>query len=71
MILTEEMGVGIHQIVEGLKMELPSNVKNVHTEREDPSQFITHRAKDFVTSMKEIEHRFFRTFESGERFLGF
>ncbi|KAL4349907.1 hypothetical protein AHAS_Ahas10G0088900 [Arachis hypogaea] len=46
-------------------MELPSNVKNVHTEREDPSQFITHRAKDFVTSMKEIEHRFFRTFESG------
>ncbi|XP_020969472.1 uncharacterized protein LOC107621974 isoform X2 [Arachis ipaensis] len=53
------------RVVEGLKMELPSNVENVHTEREDPSQFITHRAKDFVTSMKEIEHRFFRAFESG------
>ncbi|QHO43046.1 hypothetical protein S83_016847 [Arachis hypogaea] len=46
-------------------MELPSNVENVHTEREDPSQFITHRAKDFVISTKEIEHRFFRAFESG------
>ncbi|KAL4374872.1 hypothetical protein AHAS_Ahas05G0225200 [Arachis hypogaea] len=53
------------RVVEGLKMELPSNVENVHTEREDPSQFITHRAKDFVISTKEIEHRFFRAFESG------
>ncbi|XLR31759.1 hypothetical protein HN51_051747, partial [Arachis hypogaea] len=46
-------------------MELPRNVENVHTEREDHSQFITHRAKDFVTSMKEIEDRFFCTYESG------
>jgi len=34
-------------------------------EREDPSEFITHRAKDFVSSMKDIEHKFFRASESG------
>ncbi|KAG5412504.1 hypothetical protein IGI04_000071 [Brassica rapa subsp. trilocularis] len=35
-------------------------------EREDPSEFITHRAKDFVSSMKDIEHKFFRASESGK-----
>ncbi|CAL1376710.1 unnamed protein product [Linum trigynum] len=35
-------------------------------EREDPSEFITHRAKDFLSSIKEIEHRFFRASESGK-----
>ncbi|KAL1190326.1 Protein ALTERED PHOSPHATE STARVATION RESPONSE 1 [Cardamine amara subsp. amara] len=34
-------------------------------EREDPSEFITHRAKDFVSSIKDIEHKFFRASESG------
>ncbi|XP_068641070.1 protein ALTERED PHOSPHATE STARVATION RESPONSE 1 [Aristolochia californica] len=34
-------------------------------EREDPSEFITHRAKDFLASVKDIEHRFFRASESG------
>ncbi|MED6124864.1 hypothetical protein PIB30_062991 [Stylosanthes scabra] len=55
------------RVAEELKVELPSNVENVHTELEDPSEFITHRAKDFVTSMKDIEHRFFRAFESGRQ----
>ncbi|XP_077224578.1 nitrate regulatory gene2 protein-like [Tasmannia lanceolata] len=40
--------------------------KEVHAEREDPSEFITHRAKDFLSSMKDIEHRFFRASESGK-----
>ncbi|KAE9602828.1 hypothetical protein Lalb_Chr12g0203711 [Lupinus albus] len=39
--------------------------KDVCTEREDPSEFITHRAKDFISSIKDIEHRFIRASESG------
>ncbi|KAL8229440.1 hypothetical protein R6Q57_014340 [Mikania cordata] len=35
-------------------------------EREDPSEFITHRAKDFLSSIKEIEIRFFQASESGK-----
>ncbi|KAI3981293.1 hypothetical protein MKX01_004557 [Papaver californicum] len=35
-------------------------------EREDPSDFITHRAKDFLSSIKDIEHKFFRASESGK-----
>ncbi|KVG56295.1 protein of unknown function DUF630 [Cynara cardunculus var. scolymus] len=35
-------------------------------ETEDPSEFITHRAKDFLSSIKEIESRFFRASESGK-----
>ncbi|KAI3824459.1 hypothetical protein L1987_05919 [Smallanthus sonchifolius] len=35
-------------------------------EREDPSEFITHRAKDFLSSIKEVESRFFRASESGK-----
>ncbi|GAB4847303.1 hypothetical protein Ancab_026347 [Ancistrocladus abbreviatus] len=36
------------------------------TKREDPSEFITHRAKDFLSSIKDIEHRFLRASESGK-----
>lgn len=43
--------------------------KNVCTEREDPSEFITHRAKDFLSSIKDIEHRFIRASESGREVL--
>ncbi|VVA32938.1 PREDICTED: of unknown [Prunus dulcis] len=39
--------------------------KDLCAEREDPSEFITHRAKDFLSSIKDIEHRFFRAGESG------
>lgn len=35
-------------------------------EREDPSEFITHRAKDFLSSIKDIESRFFLASESGK-----
>ncbi|KAK9713441.1 hypothetical protein RND81_06G027200 [Saponaria officinalis] len=35
-------------------------------EREDASEFITHRAKDFLSSIKDIEHRFFRASECGK-----
>nr|XP_043608184.1 nitrate regulatory gene2 protein [Erigeron canadensis] len=35
-------------------------------EREDPSEFITHRAKDFLSSIKDIESRFFRASECGK-----
>lgn len=40
--------------------------KGAGGEREDPSEFITHRAKDFLSSIKDIEHRFFRASESGK-----
>ncbi|KAH1135025.1 hypothetical protein AAZX31_05G168300 [Glycine max] len=43
--------------------------KNASTEREDPSEFITHRAKDFLSSIKDIEHRFIRASESGREVL--
>ncbi|XAR73350.1 hypothetical protein NMG60_11007294 [Bertholletia excelsa] len=43
-----------------------SIVKDVSAEREDPSEFITHRAKDFLSSIKDIENRFFRASESGK-----
>ncbi|XWS29507.1 hypothetical protein CRYUN_Cryun24cG0034900 [Craigia yunnanensis] len=39
--------------------------KDLSAEREDPSEFITHRAKDFLSSIKDIEHRFFRATEAG------
>ncbi|XVE86751.1 hypothetical protein DITRI_Ditri18aG0058900 [Diplodiscus trichospermus] len=39
--------------------------KDLSSEREDPSEFITHRAKDFLSSIKDIEHRFFRASEAG------
>ncbi|KAL0344378.1 UNVERIFIED_CONTAM: Nitrate regulatoryprotein [Sesamum angustifolium] len=40
--------------------------KDISAEREDPSEFITHRAKDFLSSIKEIDNRFFRASESGK-----
>ncbi|EPS60621.1 hypothetical protein M569_14181 [Genlisea aurea] len=40
--------------------------KDVNGEREDPSEFITHRAKDFLSSIKDIDNRFFRASESGK-----
>ncbi|KAK9037834.1 hypothetical protein V6N11_022733 [Hibiscus sabdariffa] len=39
--------------------------KDLSAEREDPSEFITHRAKDFLSSIKDIEHRFFQASEAG------
>ncbi|KAJ6990881.1 hypothetical protein NC653_019199 [Populus alba x Populus x berolinensis] len=50
----------------GSKREKAVAVNNLSTEREDPSEFITHRAKDFLASVKDIEHRFFRASESGK-----
>ncbi|XP_043720963.1 protein ALTERED PHOSPHATE STARVATION RESPONSE 1-like [Telopea speciosissima] len=40
--------------------------KGLSADREDPSEFITHRAKDFLSSIKDIEHRFLRASESGK-----
>lgn len=40
--------------------------KDICTEREDPCDFITHRAKDFLSSIKDIDNRFFRASESGK-----
>ncbi|KAH7565701.1 hypothetical protein ACOSQ2_022023 [Xanthoceras sorbifolium] len=47
------------------KREKTFSEKDLCPEREDPSEFITHRAKDFLSSIKDIEHRFFRASESG------
>ncbi|XVF17213.1 hypothetical protein REPUB_Repub10bG0100000 [Reevesia pubescens] len=47
------------------KREKASGDKDLSAEREDPSEFITHRAKDFLSSIKDIEHRFFRASEAG------
>ncbi|PIA48093.1 hypothetical protein AQUCO_01400584v1 [Aquilegia coerulea] len=49
-----------------LKRENTEAEKDLGAEREDPSEFITHRAKDFLSSIKDIEHRFFRASESGK-----
>ncbi|WOL18526.1 hypothetical protein Cni_G27323 [Canna indica] len=38
--------------------------REILAEREDASEFITHRAKCFLSSMREIEHRFLRTAEA-------
>ncbi|XP_074559600.1 protein ALTERED PHOSPHATE STARVATION RESPONSE 1-like [Curcuma longa] len=40
--------------------------KDICSEREDFSEFITHRAKDFVSSMRDIENRFLRAAEAGD-----
>ncbi|KAG8090167.1 hypothetical protein GUJ93_ZPchr0011g27988 [Zizania palustris] len=47
------------------KVEEDTMENELSTETEDPSEFITHRAKDFVSSMKEIETRFIRAAEAG------
>ncbi|KAK9162938.1 hypothetical protein Syun_003840 [Stephania yunnanensis] len=49
------------------KREKRSGVEvNFDTEKEDPSEFITHRAKDFLLSIRDIGNRFFRASESGK-----
>lgn len=50
---------------EASKREKSMSEKDLCAEREDPSEFITHRAKDFLSSIKDIENRFFRASESG------
>ncbi|KAG6397479.1 hypothetical protein SASPL_143646 [Salvia splendens] len=47
------------------KMNKPLVENDICAEREDPSEFITHRAKDFLSSTKDIDSRFFRASESG------
>ncbi|XP_020100981.1 uncharacterized protein LOC109718914 [Ananas comosus] len=39
--------------------------EEVLAEREDAAEYITHRAKDFLSSMRDIEHRFLRAAEAG------
>lgn len=48
-----------------VKVEESEIDKELCAETEDPSEFITHRAKDFVSSMKDIETRFLRAAEAG------
>lgn len=47
----------------------PNVIENLNFENgmgfENASEFITHRAKDLLSSMKEIEYRFFRASDSG------
>ncbi|XP_057501751.1 protein ALTERED PHOSPHATE STARVATION RESPONSE 1-like [Actinidia eriantha] len=53
--------------IEGTTQNALDSEKDIGAaEREDPSEFITHRAKDFISSIKDIEHRFFRASESGK-----
>ncbi|CAI9758242.1 unnamed protein product [Fraxinus pennsylvanica] len=49
-----------------LKINKSAVEKDVCAEREDPSEYITHRAKDFLSSIKDIDNRFFRASESGK-----
>ncbi|KAI3462051.1 hypothetical protein Pfo_018714 [Paulownia fortunei] len=49
-----------------LRKNTSSVEKDICAEREDASEFITHRAKDFVSSIKDIDNRFFRASESGK-----
>lgn len=57
---TNGNGNGVEQSdAEGEKVE------DLLLDREDPSEFITHRAKDCLCSIKDIENRFFRASEAG------
>ncbi|KAK8673800.1 hypothetical protein V6N13_112111 [Hibiscus sabdariffa] len=47
------------------KREKAAADDDLSAEKEDPSEFITHRAKDFLSSIKDIEHCFFRASEAG------
>ncbi|KAK8653560.1 hypothetical protein V6N13_127553 [Hibiscus sabdariffa] len=47
------------------KSEKAAEDDDLSAEKEDPSEFITHRAKDFLSSIKDVEHRFFRASEAG------
>lgn len=46
--------------------EVKGDLGEEEVEREDESEFITHRAKEFVPSVKEIEQRFIRAAEAGD-----
>ncbi|KAH0460457.1 hypothetical protein IEQ34_011120 [Dendrobium chrysotoxum] len=49
----------------GSKMQKVDFYTQLCAEREDASEFITHRAKDFLSSIKDIEIRFLRAAEAG------
>ncbi|XP_020157239.1 uncharacterized protein [Aegilops tauschii subsp. strangulata] len=63
LVAASDEGASSEQVVP--KAEEGDSKRESHTETEDPSEFITHRAKDFVSSMKEIETRFIRAAEAG------
>lgn len=63
LVAASDEGASSEQVVP--KVEEGDSKRESHTETEDPSEFITHRAKDFVSSMKEIETRFIRAAEAG------
>ncbi|KAI4965297.1 hypothetical protein ZWY2020_054862 [Hordeum vulgare] len=63
LVAASDEGASSEQVV--LKVEEGDPKRESHAETEDPSEFITHRAKDFVSSMKEIETRFIRAAEAG------
>ena len=56
-------GASSEQVV--ARVEEGDRKKESREDTEDQSEFITHRAKDFVSSMKEIEIRFIRAAEAG------
>ncbi|KAK8965851.1 hypothetical protein KSP40_PGU008816 [Platanthera guangdongensis] len=49
----------------GSKIEKSERDKQKETEWEDSSKLVSHKAKDFMSSVKEIEHGFIRASESG------
>lgn len=49
----------------GSKIEKTERDRQKETEWEDSSKLVSHKAKDFMSSVKEIEHRFIRASESG------
>ncbi|CAL9781759.1 unnamed protein product [Musa acuminata subsp. burmannicoides] len=51
--------------ISGSNMENSDLQREIYAEREDTSEFITHRAKCFLSSMRDIEHRFLRAAEAG------
>ncbi|PKU80921.1 nitrate regulatory gene2 protein-like [Dendrobium catenatum] len=53
----------------GSKMKKVDFYTQLCAEREDASEFITHRAKDFLSSIKDIEIRFLRAAEAGTDIL--
>ncbi|XP_044958673.1 protein ROLLING AND ERECT LEAF 2-like [Hordeum vulgare subsp. vulgare] len=63
LVAASDEGPSSEQVVP--KVEEGDPKRESHAETEDPSEFITHRAKDFVSSMKEIETRFIRAAEAG------
>ncbi|KAL2528218.1 hypothetical protein Fot_20819 [Forsythia ovata] len=49
-----------------LKRNKPLLEKDICAATENPSEFVTHRAKDFLSSIKDIDNQFFRASESGK-----